>query len=365
MADLKSKVSKEPLVYAPTAEGKLARDANRYRMGNAVATPTPEEEDEASLRKKIAEFETKRLKPVEYQTPDMEEGRTEYDSAVQEAKKAYHEERDMNELKESAGMIGKALAQFGAGVEGQKLGRPIGALDFGKGIDFGARTQGAYRDYLDELKDLQNLRQEREKAKTTDARMKFDAAAKQQELEVETQLKGLNARLEMLKDKKRERKDNEMTPFQKESIRLQEETQARAERAAEARDKKASLDSLTKEIARLDNLTKNPKAVKANMPGLMEEFGVDERSTMEAITPNAMGGKDSDSERLLAQIAKRKLAVQAEIKAREGGAAPVGGAGGGNTTPPQAAGSPVGTIVNGYKKIKAGSDKDQSTWQAQ
>lgn len=307
MADsIKSKLNnKDPLVFAPTAEGKLARDANRYRTG-ITTTPSPQDEDEASLRRKIAEFETKKLQPVEYQAPDMEEGRTEYDSAVGEAKKAYHEERDMNELKESAGMIGKALAQYGAAVEGQKLGRPIGALDFGKGIDFGTRTQSAYRDYLDELKDLQSLRQEREKAKTTDARMKFDAAAKQQELEVETQLKGLNARLEMLKDKKRDEPRPE-NPLDREKFNYEKEQDilktAAAEHRMNAAERKNEIDSINKALS-------DPKDIEKNKEFYIKKYNLQETPRFK-VGNWGIGSSPPSTDEIKAAMAQRVDSLQA------------------------------------------------------
>jgi hypothetical protein len=77
--------------------------------------------------------------------------------AMDKANKAYQERASKNEWAEVAQLVGRSLAQFGAAQEGMRTGTNMAGLNFGPGIDYGARTDRAARDYQQELKNISQL----------------------------------------------------------------------------------------------------------------------------------------------------------------------------------------------------------------
>lgn len=77
--------------------------------------------------------------------------------AMDKANKAYQEKSSRNEWAEVAQLLGRSVAQLGAAREGLSTGHDMSKLDFGPGIDYGARTDRASRDYQQELSNVDKL----------------------------------------------------------------------------------------------------------------------------------------------------------------------------------------------------------------
>jgi len=104
-----------------------------------------------------------------YAAPDTSSLRAEYAADKAERRKDYEDQRNTNAWSELAQKIGNGLARYGAAQEGARKGISIGKIDTGTDTDYSDRTKLAYKDYVDELADLQTLRKDQEKELLTNS----------------------------------------------------------------------------------------------------------------------------------------------------------------------------------------------------
>jgi len=114
------------------------------------------------------------IEPMDpYVAPDTSSLRTEYAADKAEKRKDYEDQRNTNAWSELAQKIGNGLARYGAAQEGAKKGISIGKIDTGTDVDYSDRTKLAYKDYVDELADLQTLRKDQEKELLTSSASEY------------------------------------------------------------------------------------------------------------------------------------------------------------------------------------------------
>lgn len=97
----------------------------------------------------------------EYAIGQPQDNRASLKEAIDRASSLYDKESSTNDWAEVGQMLGKAAAQYagaqaGMGHEG-KYGRNMGGLDTGPSIDYGARTDRAFRKYQQTIRNAQDL----------------------------------------------------------------------------------------------------------------------------------------------------------------------------------------------------------------
>lgn len=180
-----------PGVAAAGGGGESGVDKDKEKL-------TPSEYDTLMGRIGATLNNINKIKYTPYTPTADDSAAKEYESEKAQARKEYESERDQLRFQEVAGMLGKALAQYGAAVEGAKIGMPVGTLDFGKGIDYGARARESYKDYIDELQELRDIRQKKERAKSDADKLKYEEQENQRKFELERQGKVLYGQLQQL-----------------------------------------------------------------------------------------------------------------------------------------------------------------------
>lgn len=93
----------------------------------------------------------------EYQRTTPPETQQTLKDAIARAEGMYQSKATTNEWLEVAQTLGRAVAQFGAAQQGMSTGRDMSNLNMGPSIDYGARTDRAFREYQGQLKSAGDL----------------------------------------------------------------------------------------------------------------------------------------------------------------------------------------------------------------
>lgn len=93
----------------------------------------------------------------QYAIGQPQDNRSTLQEAISKAEAAYQKKSDVNEWAEVGQMLGKAAAQYAAAQAGMKSERNLGNIDPGQSIDYGARTDRAFRQYQQAVNNSKDL----------------------------------------------------------------------------------------------------------------------------------------------------------------------------------------------------------------
>lgn len=187
-----------------------------------------------------------------------------------QAESAYKSEKSTNEWGELAQLVGRAFAQLGGARAGMKSGNDMSNLNFGPGIDYGARTERAARDRDSKLGELRNesrdLESERRHIEARDSQT------------LSNRLKGAGEKLDaekfMFGEQNQAARAGRGERNQLAMLINQQIDESRAE-AAPLEKQAQAYDDLINSLNNFDKLdSKNKKKFKGELPTLAAKAGI-------------------------------------------------------------------------------------------
>lgn len=273
--------------------------------------------------------------------------------AMARAQRLYEEKANRNEWLEVAQLLGRAGAQFAAAQSGSahggQYGHNMSNLDFGQGIDYGARTDRAARDRAQSVSEASALANaERQSYDDSEGGRKHKFEAQKDYLH-----QGLSSALREEEIARRELADSDRAARALTGEDLRDQRAVRAARLHELDQEEKSVsgeDEARKAIANQflsagDMDSKTLRKLQASQPQLAAKAGIDlnqvatKMEEQETVRPGWLGGKTSEEEQaakrtILDEILRESKTKLADIKARRAAllAAPIGPSGGGKPT---------------------------------
>lgn len=234
--------------------------------------------NDADMRKKYGYEEPIKVGGLDpYAAPDTSAIREEYARDKAEKRKDYEDQRSTNAWSELAQKIGSGLARYGAAQEGARKGISIGKVDTGADIDYSDRTKMAYKDYVDELADLQTLRRDREKEVLSGSAAEYQSrldALRQRATEAQ---KILDRNLERDKLQQRDREYADTIALRAAAVDREQGIRSDLEREKLAeRIRQNTMNSLDKEAARLQGLITGLEKGTTNEAAIIKSEGMND-----------------------------------------------------------------------------------------
>lgn len=176
--------------------------------------------------------------------------------AISGAERLYNQRANRNDWLEVAQSLSRAVTQYGAAQSGMRTGRDMSNLNMGPGIDYGARSDRAFRDYSQQVKNAQDssvLQRQNYQDKLANSKLDYAQQSEPYSLgaklasanELETERYGKAVDVEGIRDDRRAREERarEEREAHREEVRLGE-----SDRKYQATDLKTALQGAEKKL---------------------------------------------------------------------------------------------------------------------